>query len=185
MCCSRILSQADLNHIIMQCLANNRMAQEKLYRNHFGLFYIIAKEYSSDQETILSMVNEAFLKIFTNLQKYDQQKGPFQNWAKRILHNVCIDVYRKAKTEPAFTDIPDEALADYFHEQPSSFTADIDKYFNQLPPATQKICRMYLIEGHSHKEIAQLLNINEGTSRWHLAEGKKKLKEWFKDYNAG
>jgi RNA polymerase sigma-70 factor (ECF subfamily) len=167
----------------MQCLANNRMAQEKLYRSQFNLFYIIAKKYSSDKEIILSMINEAFLKIFINLQKFDYEKGTFQIWAKKILHNVCIDFYRKTKAKLSFTDIPDEALADYFHEQSPSFSVDINKYFSRLTPTTQKICRMYLIEGHSLKEIAQMMNINENTCRWHMAEGKKKLKEWLKDYN--
>lgn len=179
------MNKEDLHHIIALCGKNDRLAQEKLYRSFFGLFFTIAKDYVSDNEQIIGIVNEAFLKIFLNIGQFDVKKGPFEVWSKRIVQNVCIDTYRKEKNKPFIAELSDENARAYFDEQHHSaiFNEDMEKIFNQLPPVTGKVCRLFLIEGYSHREISQFLHINESTCRWHLLEGKKKLRELLKDRN--
>ncbi|MFT4204688.1 MAG: sigma-70 family RNA polymerase sigma factor [Chitinophagaceae bacterium] len=172
-----------LRNIIIACKKNDRLAQEKLYRSFFGLFYTIAKDYVADRDLVTGIINEAFLKIFTNIDAFDEKKGSFEGWGKRILQNVCIDTYRKEKSKPFVDEITDEEAQYYFSEQHHSkiFHEDILVVFDKLPETTQKVCKLFLLQGYSHKEIGQMMDINEATSRWHLMEGKKRLKDLLKD----
>lgn len=177
------MDKNELRNIILECRKNDRLAQEKLYRSFFGLFYTIAKDYVNDKELVIGIVNEAFLKIFMNLDAFDEKKGPFEGWSKRIVQNVCIDTYRKEKNKPFVDEITDDEAQGYFSEQHHSkiFNEDILLVFDKLPETTGKVCKLFLIEGYSHKEISEMMSINEGTSRWHLMEGKKRLKDLLKD----
>lgn len=177
------MDKNELRNIIFECRKNDRLAQEKLYRSFFGLFYTIAKDYVADKELVTGIVNEAFLKIFMNLEAFDEKKGPFEAWSKRIVQNVCIDTYRKEKNKPFVDEITDDEAQGYFSEQHHSkiFNEDILLVFDKLPETTKKVCKLFLIEGYSHKEIGQMMDINEATSRWHLMEGKKRLKLLLKD----
>ncbi|WP_191967842.1 RNA polymerase sigma factor [Rhizosphaericola mali] len=177
------MEKSELKDIILRCSKNDRIAQEKLYRSFFGLFYTIAKDYVADHELVTEIINQAFLKIFVNIATFDEKKGPFEGWSKRILQNVCIDIYRREKNRPFTEEISDESAQGYFNEQTHStiFNEDMAKVFQQLPDMTRKVCQMYLVEGYPHKEIGEVLGLSESTSRWHLMEGKKKLRELLKD----
>lgn len=175
------VSAKNLSHIITLCCENDRAAQEQLYREYFGLFYTVAKEFSSDNQTLLSLVNEAFLKIFLHLKEFDSSRASFETWGKTILRNVCIDHYRKTKTQIQTTDINTlETNTLHFSQPLQGHKADMDYYFNLLPAVTGKVCRLFLMQGFSHKEIGGALGISETTSRWHLMEGKKRLQDLLK-----
>lgn len=181
---SMVLSE--LEHIIKRCIKNDRLAQEKLYRAYFKLFCTIAMDYTKDNETVLAIVNETFLKIFLNLHGFNATEGTFEQWGKRILKNVCIDHYRKKRTLPAITELG--LLAEMNCEPmslPVAAGSDIEYYFNHLPGITKKVCKLYLIQGYSHEEVGEILGISKISSRWHLFEGKKKLKEILKDKRNG
>jgi RNA polymerase sigma-70 factor (ECF subfamily) len=175
------VSVKDLAHIIAQCRKNDRIAQEKLYRAFFGLFYTVAREYTHDNESLLAIINEAFLKILTHINEFDTSKGSFENWGKRILRNVCIDHYRKQKAQLNTIEIT-EQLSNEIHHADSLriHQRDMEHYFSLLPAVTGKVCRMFFVQGYSHKEIGGELGISESTSRWHLSEGKKRLQEFIK-----
>lgn len=156
------------------------MAQEKLYKSFFGLFYTIAKEYVYDKQEALETVNEAFLKIFVNIQTYDAEKAPFEAWSKRILQNVCIDAYRRIKRQPEIKDIDALSIENDYSQQEHNnlLNKEMETLFARLPNVTGRVCRMFLLDGYTHKEIAVMLGISEVTSRWHLGEGRKKLQIW-------
>ncbi|BAV07643.1 RNA polymerase sigma-70 factor, ECF subfamily [Filimonas lacunae] len=163
------------------CCQNDRTAQEQLYRQFFGLFYTVAKDFSKDNQTLLSIVNEAFLKIFTHLKDFDSKKASFETWGKTIVRNVCIDHYRKNKNQVELTDISDIDIENLEYSVPiHGHNRDMDYYFNQLPSITGKVCRMFFMQGFTHKEIGKELGISETTSRWHLMEGKKRLQDLLK-----
>lgn len=175
------MSVKNLDHILAQCQLNDRIAQEKLYRAFFGLFYTVAREYTTDNESILAIINEAFLKIFLHIGEFDTGKGSFENWGKRILRNVCIDHYRRQKNTINAIEINDEVSNQFQYTDPGLSTArDMEYYFGLLPDTTGKVCRLFFMQGYAHKEIAAELGITESTSRWHVSEGKKRLQEILK-----
>ncbi|WP_158559209.1 RNA polymerase sigma factor [Deminuibacter soli] len=175
------MSVKNLDNILALCLQNDRIAQEKLYRAFFGLFYTVARDYTTDNESLLAIINEAFLKIFLHLKDYDTSKGSFETWSKRILRNQCIDHYRKQKNAIAAIEINDSVSNHIQHNdsQPGN-SRDTAYYFSLLPETTGKVCRLFFLEGYAHKEIAAELHITESTSRWHVSEGKKRLQEILK-----
>ncbi len=173
------LLQNDLNDIINACKTNNSIAQEKLYKHYFALMYTICRQYAEDQQTIVSIINEGFLKIFTNIKNFDFSKGSFEGWAKKIITNTAIDYSRTAKNKNHFvaiTDDHDDEKA--LHQLPRNHAEEEVLYLiKKLPAVTRNVFSLHIFKGYSHKEISKMLGIAESTSRWHVAEARKNLKQ--------
>ncbi len=173
------MQQSELNDIITACKTNNPIAQERLYKHYFALMYTICKSYSEDQQTIVSLINEGFLKIFLNIQSFDHEKGSFEGWAKRIITNTAIDYARTQKNKNKFISLDDDQRGEQaLHQHPHNHAEEEVLYLiKKLPAVTQKVFSLHIFKGYSHKEISQMLDIAESTSRWHVAEARKNLKQ--------
>ncbi len=139
--------------------------------------------YKRDQDEAAASVNDGFLKILTNLKNYNPQV-PFEAWIKRIMINHVIDEFRKnrkVKELIEYTDFSERNEASdpvNYNEADILFDAgDIEEMIKTLPPVTQKVFNLFAIDGYPHKDIAELLKMSEGTSKWHLNSARKKLKE--------
>ena len=134
--------------------------------------------YTKDKNEALEILNDGFLKVFKNIDKYDAAKASLYTWMRRIIINTAIDFLRKRQ---AYHDM--DVLLDT-QEEPGIENEAIQKMnagellkvIRQLPTATGTVFNLYAIDGFSHREIAALLQINEGTSRWHLSEARRQLK---------
>lgn len=143
--------------------------------------------YEKDDDSAKDLLNQGFLKILTNLKKYNQDV-PFEPWIKRIMINVVIDNYRKnAKYKEQIWSEENEKL-EYLsnetinNEADEQFSAEeLERMIRSLPEASQKIFNLYAIDGYNHKEIAAMLKISDGTSKWHLSFARKKLKAMIKE----
>ena len=173
------MQQNELNDIISACKKNNSIAQERLYKHYFALMFTICKSYSEDQQTIISIINEGFLKVFTNISSFDASKGSFEGWAKKIITNTAIDYARVQKNKNQVIELDANSYQEKALQQlPSSHAEEEVLYLiKKLPAVTQKVFSLHIFKGYSHKEIAEMLNIAESTSRWHVAEARKNLKE--------
>ena len=172
------LQQNELNDIITACKTNHPIAQERLYKHYFALMYTICKGYSEDQQMIISLINEGFLKIFMHIQSFDSTKGSFEGWAKKIITNTAIDFSRVQKNKRQFISIDEDhkdeqALQQFPHNHAEE---EVLYLIKKLPAVTQKVFSLHIFKGYSHKEIAEMLGIAESTSRWHVAEARKNLK---------
>lgn len=128
----------------------------------------------------MQVVNEGFLKVFQNLIKYNDKQGTVGAWIHRIMVNTAIDRLRKEKREGRicgeWTD--NDPVNHAYNEGLAQMEADeILQLVKKLPPVTRAVFNFVVVEGYSHKEIAAGLDITEGTSRWHLSEAKKRLKQ--------
>ncbi|MEO8852736.1 MAG: sigma-70 family RNA polymerase sigma factor [Ginsengibacter sp.] len=173
------MRQRELNDIISACKTNNSIAQERLYKHYFALMYSICRNYSDNQQTIISLINEGFLKIFMNIQTFDFNKGNFEGWAKKIITNTAIDHARSQKNKQQFIEL-DDAQNDYkaLQQQPRNHVEEEVLYLiKKLPSVTQQVFSLHIFKGFSHKEIADQLGISEGTSRWHVSEARKNLRQ--------
>ena len=170
--------QHELHDTIKACITNNSLAQERLYKHYFALMYSFCKRYSEDRQTIIGLINEGFLKVFLNLNNFDESKGNFEGWIKRIMINTCIDHVRAAKnnnlTIPAEEDGNMEAG---LTQLPKNYVEEEVLFLmKKLPPVTQKVFSLHVFKGYSHKEIAHIMDMAESTSRWHVLEARKNLK---------
>jgi RNA polymerase sigma-70 factor (ECF subfamily) len=175
------LSDDDL---IRGCWENNRKSQEMLYRRYAKAMYNLCLIYESDRDNAKDILQEAFIKIFRNIDNFDR-KGSLQGWMKKIVTNTAIDHYRKNYNEAQF--IPIENIIHPFSDEESVAsilnTKDIISQVNRLPGGARMIFQLYAIEGYSHKEIADLLNISEGTSKSQINRAKQLLQQWIGSNN--
>jgi len=141
--------------------------------------YTICKSYSENQQTIISIINEGFLKIFTNLNSFDSAKGNFEGWAKKIITNTAIDYVRSQKDKNKFIGIEDDHDDEKgLQQNPKNYVEEEVLYLiKKMPAVTQKVFSLHIFKGYSHKEIGEMLNMAESTSRWHVAEARKNLRQ--------
>jgi RNA polymerase sigma-70 factor (ECF subfamily) len=173
-----------LRNLIKGCLKNDRKSQRNLYRHFYGYGLSICLRYSDDRDEAVELLNEAFMKTFINLKKFDLSK-PFTPWFRKILINTCINNFRKKKIE--FTSQLEEKDNNYSSEDILSGISyqEILDMIRKLSPAYRAVFNLYVIEGYKHQEIAEMLNISTGTSKSNLAKAKKNmriiLREFFQE----
>ncbi len=171
------LSEADL---LRGCLANDRKYQEALYRKYADDMYAVCMMYTPQPADAQDVLQNAFIRIFASLHSYEA-KGPLRAWVRRIVVNASIDFYKKRKREQdlwqewedetPFSQVSvDEILSNVNYQ-------DTIRLVNALPERAQMVLKLYAIEGYKHQEIAEIMGINEGTSKSQLNRAKRLLQE--------
>jgi RNA polymerase sigma factor (sigma-70 family) len=178
---SEELSDYDL---IRGCRENNRKSQEMLYRRYAKALFNICLIYDSDRDNAKDILQEAFIKIFRSIDSYDRTCS-LKAWMKKIVTNTAIDNYRKNHTEAQFIPIENIVHPISNEESVASVlnTRDIISQVNRLPDGARMIFQLHAIEGYSHREIAGLLNISEGTSKSQISRARQLLQQWIGGYN--
>ncbi|MDZ7848143.1 MAG: RNA polymerase sigma factor [Owenweeksia sp.] len=166
--------------LLQACKQEKRRAQFELYKLCYGTLMSVCLRYERNKEDAEFMLNKVFYKILTNLHRYDE-KAPFEAWIRRIAINTQIDEYRKnSRSKLDYHEEPMQVapleVMDY-NEADKRFDAEeLLLMIQQLPNMSQKVFNLYVIDGYNHKEIAEQLEMSEGTSKWHLSNARKKLK---------
>lgn len=167
--------------VIKGCLKNDRKSQYELYRMCYERFMVVCERYQTDKMEAESALNSAFLKILSNLDKYSHQ-FPFDAWCRRIIINTNIDIYRNKKRSDFIVSTPDYSrisdhsnVENYDHHE---FEAEeLMAMIRKLPDGQSKVFNLFAIDGYGHKEISNMLDMSEGTSKWYLHEARKNLKD--------
>ena len=169
-----------LKKLIQQCKKQDLKAQEELYRLYSGRFFALCLKYSGSYEEAQDLLQDGFVKIFVKIDQFSG-KGSFEGWMTRIFINTAL---KRAKKQTLFLslaeDYPDEVEVE-LDEELLSLDAII-KIIQELPPAYRHVFNLYVMDGYSHKEIADTLKISEGTSKSNLARARQKLKESIQSY---
>ena len=170
--------------LLKSCIKDDRKAIEQLYKHCFRTLMPICFRYHNNEEDARSSLNIGFVKIVGALKDVDLDGFNFGGWSKRIMNNTLIDEYRKRKKHrERYTSTDQESQLDYFadsHENDaiSNFGTDsILILIKKLPESTGQVFNLYVIDGYNHKEIGEMLDFAEGTSKWHLSQAKKMLRE--------
>ena len=158
------------------CMRNERWAQELLYKDFYSSMMPLCQRYATNKEDALDIMHEGFIKVFKHIHKY--QPGTSLNaWIKRIMINTAIDFYRKAVRRR--TEDLDKAY-NVSSKDPSVINLlaaeEIIECLQELTPSYRSIFNLYILEGYSHREIAEKLGISESTSRSNLVKARAKLK---------
>lgn len=171
------------SQLLKDALKGDRRAQFKLYKQCFQVLMGVCMRYRRSEDEAAAMVNEGFLKIIQNLHKY-KESVPFEAWIRRIMINTLIDDFRKNRKVNELIENRDFHDTDNDHGLVEFNLADLnydasqlEAMIHSLSPMSRKVFNLYAIDGYSHKEIAEMLKISDGTSKWHLSYARKKLKE--------
>ncbi len=162
--------------LISQCAKNKRDAQEQLYRQYFDGMFSIGKRYSKDEDKIIEWVNNGFLKVF---KKIHTVKNPaaLSGWIKSVVYRCILDGIRADKRYNQSVYFNLEHEINQTSHQVSTYDYDVlIKHLDYLPEASKNVFELFVIEGFSHKDIAEKCGISEGTSKWHLNNAKTKLR---------
>ena len=169
-----ILNEEEL---VARCNSNDRHAQEFLFNHHYNDLYLIGMRYLSDHHNAEDVVIQSFTKVFKNLKKFTYQgQGSLGKWIRTILINESIRLLRKNSLIQFNDDLmqlnTQEMGADSLQQMQAS---DIIRLIERLPTGYRTVFNLYIIEGYAHKEIAQLLNISESTSKTQLKKARHQL----------
>lgn len=171
--------------LIADCKKNCRKAQKQLYKICFEKLMPVCYRYMNNELDARAQLNAGFLKICDNLHTYPSHI-PFIVWARRIVINTIIDEYRKTKKyrESITFKEHDFELENQYSSDANLMVREYDtedtmEFLKALPDMTRKVFNLYVFEGYNHKEISELLSISENTSKWHLHNGKLKIRALF------
>lgn len=172
------MSQDELYELLEGCRFNNRDAQETIYKYFYEDMFVTCKRYAEQPHDALTILNDGFLKAFTNISKYKNELGSFRPWLKTIIINSAIDHTRSTNKGAHIIHI-DNILEPGNDDFQLNFTIqreEVLQHFKLLPPVTSIVINLFALDGYNYKEIAEMLNITESTTRWHVGEARKRLK---------
>ncbi len=174
-----ILSNQNINEadLIDGCLRGDSKMQEELYKRFAPKMYAVCLRYSNNTENAQDLLQEGFIKIFRNLNRF-RNEGSFEGWIRRIFVNTSIEFFRKKTNLFSITEKDDLIVEDgSLNALDKLAEKDIIKLVQELSPGYRAVFNLYAIEGYSHKEIGNMLNISEGTSKSQLARAKGVLQK--------
>ncbi len=162
------------------CLKNDRKSQKALYRHFYSYTLSICLYYSANREEADETLNDAFVKAFQHLERYDN-RYPFKTWLRRLIINTAIDNYRRRSKFASTINLSqghELALPPIALDQIAA--DEILHMVQQLPAKYQMVFNLYVMEGLPHSEIAERLGIHVGTSKSNLFKARQKLKSMLK-----
>ncbi len=163
--------------LINRCIQRDEKARKELYDLFSAQMFNVCLRYAKNRSQAEDIFQDAFIKVFENLAKLSN-KNQFPGWIKRVFVNTAIDHIRANKRYEStehlhiiehYSDVEPSIIDDLAHE-------DLLEMVQELPPRAKVVFNLFVIEGYSHKEIADELGINIGTSKSHLFDAKNILK---------
>ncbi len=171
-----------IEELIKQCIKNDRAAQNELFSQYKDSLYFTSLKYCRNEVDAEDNLHDAFITIFQKIKTY-KNKGSFEGWMKRITIYKAIDKYKASK--PINIEIKDDILEDTVTVE-EKVNLDLDqllKLIQDLPDQYRLVFNLFQMDGYSHKEIASVLNISEGTSKSNYHRAKQILREKIMEIN--
>jgi RNA polymerase sigma factor (sigma-70 family) len=179
------MSEGELHQLINGCIKQDRKSQKLLYKAFYGFSMAICLRYAGDRDEAAEVMNQGFFKIFTKIESYDPAR-PFKAWLGKIMMNVSIDYYR-ANLKMAYAEDLENAehVSDVNLADNNLNYNDLLAMVQRLPQGYRTVFNLFAIDGYSHEEISEMLNINIGTSKSNLFKARQKLKQMIQDAELG
>jgi RNA polymerase sigma factor (sigma-70 family) len=163
---------AQLEEIIYKCREGNSGAQTALYRLFSAKMYGVCLRYAKDTGDAEDILQEGFLRVFTKINQFEF-KGSFEGWMRRIMVNTALEKFRKQDRLTPVEEMKIYESTEFVEETISSITAgDLMRIIQELPPRYRMVFNLFAIEGYSHLEISEMMNISEGTSKSNLSRAR-------------
>lgn len=168
--------------LIKGSIEGNPKMQEALYAKFAPKMFAVCLRYAGNNDDAQDLLQEGFIKVFRNLIKF-RNEGSFEGWMRRVFVNTSIEHYRRkvhlnsiSEQEERIIEDVSVSILDQLAER------DIIQLVQELSPGYRTVFNLYVIEGYSHKEIADMLHISEGTSKSQLARAKSILQKKVANY---
>ena len=167
---------SELQELIQGCIRNERSAQERMYKLFYPRMMALVRRYIDQEMQAEEVLNNGFLRAFQKVEQYTFQ-GSFEGWLRKIVFHAVSDyVKQNIKYNEKVVLVEKDQYVHKDHADKLYYN-ELLELVQTLPGATRAVFNMYVMEGFSHKEIGKNLGISEGTSKWHLSEGRRILKE--------
>lgn len=164
-----------IEKLIDGCKEGNTKSQEQIYRLLAPKLFAVCLKYSKSYEEAQDNLQDGFLLIFEKIGQFNY-KGSFEGWAKRVIINYILQQYRKQNLfEIVSENYPEEVEVEI--EEDNISIDFLTRIIQELPDRYRLVFNLYVLDGYSHKEIAEMLEINIGTSKSNLARAKAILRE--------
>ena len=165
----------NLDQIIKGCIKQNRKSQEELYNLYYKSLFVISIKYCQNDSEAEDILHDTFIEIFTKIKNF-KASGSFEGWMKRILINKAINRYRNSFFLIPIKDdnIPEITINEADMDYPIDYLLLL---IQELPHQYRLIFNLYELDEYTHKQIAEMLSISEGTSKSNLHRAKLILKE--------
>lgn len=173
----------EVNQLIQGCLASDRRSQSLLYQHFCKKMYGLCLRYAKNREEAEDLLQEGFVKVFTKIKQFEN-KGSFEGWMRKIFVNTILERFRQNHYLYAITDvetISESTACEAGFEQVAA--NELLQLVQMLSPGYKMVFNLYAVEGYSHKEIADMLGISEGTSKSQLSRARLILQEMLKKYS--
>ncbi len=166
--------------LIAGCIRGDRKAQYGMYRALYPMLMSICSRYERDRQNAMARLNEGFLKILQRL--HERREGvPFEAWVRRVMINTIIDEFRRDRSRREH-EVPmdngtindHELINDYLHTMEAEA---LEVLLQKLPPMSRNVFNLFAVDGYGHGEIAEMLGMSIGTSKWHVSHARKILQE--------
>ena len=168
--------------LIKACSNGDNKAFRRIYEIHSGTMYSICLRYMNNEDEAKDALQEGFIKVFKNISKF-KFTGSFEGWMKRIFVNSSIELIRKRKMHLDVSELNSNELPLTAKIETGSMDAEkMMTLVQQLPEGYRTVFNMFIVDGYSHKEISNYLEISESTSKTQLFKARKQLQEWLKDW---
>jgi RNA polymerase sigma factor (sigma-70 family) len=168
------ITESDL---LRGCLEGNRRMQEEMYRRFSPRMYAVCLRYAGNAEEAEDILQEGFIKIFKKLDSF-RSEGSFEGWVRRIFVNTAIEHFRRKRYLMPVTEKEENTIEGKYTSVLDDLGAkDIMALVQELSPGYRTVFNMYVVEGYTHKEIADILGISEGTSKSQLSRAKVILQD--------
>jgi RNA polymerase sigma factor (sigma-70 family) len=163
--------------LIAACLRNDPAAQRELYNRFSPKMLAVCYRFAHAREDAEDMLQEGFIKVFSHMHTF-QNKGAFEGWIRRIMVHTCINVLKRNKRFNEAVDLDQAVEAQVKETIPSLMQAkQVVECIRLLPVGYRTVLNLYAIEGYSHKEIGEMLDIGESTSRSQYTRAKALLEQ--------
>ena len=177
------LSQKELGNLVNRCKRGDRLSQRKIYELFYVKMMSVSYRYAKNEDEAKDILQDGFIKVFEKIDNYSFG-GSFEGWIRRIIVNTAIDTYRKRKRELLLNEsiYKDQSNNEYdieddYNPYETLSIKDVVSAMQLLSPAYRTVFNLYVMEGMTHKEIANELEISEGTSKSNLAKAKANVKK--------
>ncbi len=166
----------NIAQIIKGCQNNQRKSQKLLVEQFSQLLYTISLRYAPDRESAKDILQEAWIRVFKYIQKFDSKKGNLEAWMRKIVINTALQRYKHLRYETEKSGLEHVQSHTFIPSVYAQLGAkELMQLVDKLPEGFRLVFNLYVVEGYSHKEIAAMLNIQEASSRSQLQRARKQL----------
>jgi RNA polymerase sigma factor (sigma-70 family) len=161
------------------CMQGDRLAQQRFYERFKGRMFAVCLRYANSREDAEDVLQEGFVRVFRDLYQYSGA-GHFEGWVRKIFVNTALQHLQKQKRGPMLVelneyDVADDSVPVFDTQEPPA--RQMIQLMHKMPPGFRAVFNLYVVEGYSHPEIAEILDISVGTSKSQLLRAKQHFRK--------